>query len=429
MTIDELMNMGDVKASPEMWKEWISEFSDPIRSDKCFGRLYVKNFGSLQCIDILINNFNIFIGQNNTGKSTLARILAIVLDFTLNSKSSEKIRQSFIDSEISFFQEDTIILFVSKLNTIFLSSKETISHSKLIIKEGSLETISNVELHHQIESLLELTVKDKKKIKNRDTINKLKKVHGDMNKVSQQVNQLLPIYIPAERNLISLVSGSLFSLMNSNIPLSKMIIRFGANYELARKRLLKINLPALNIEYRYENGEDRIFISNNYSLPLSNASSSVQSITPLAIVLEYLGRVESASILVEEPEMNLFPDNQRVISQYLASFCKGNILKTVTITTHSPYILSAFNNLIVAGTLAQEKPELEDEIEKIISKESWIKFNDVSAYVLENGTTRSILDSEWKAIVAEDIDQASENIGIEYDRLLALKYQSSSKNG
>jgi hypothetical protein len=75
----------------------------------------------------------------------------------------------------------------------------------------------------------------------------------------------------------------------------------------------------------------------------------------------------------------------------------------MVITTHSPYILSAINNLI----LDTNKEELYKLVDMLI---------DVSAYTVEDGVLKSIVDTENRLIGMNIIDSVSDD----FDRLLAL---------
>ena len=92
-----------------------------------------------------------------------------------------------------------------------------------------------------------------------------------------------------------------------------------------------------------------------------------------------------------------------------------------TITTHSPYILTAFNNLIEAGQVARAKPELKAEVAKLIPEQYWIKEGDFKAYAIEDGKLKSILN-ESGFVEGNYLDQISETISDEFDRLIKLEY-------
>ena len=95
------------------------------------------------------------------------------------------------------------------------------------------------------------------------------------------------------------------------------------------------------------------------------------------------------------------------------------------IATHSPYILSAFNNLIEASQVAEARPELKTEVAKLISEQYWIKSSDLKAYCIHDGQLESIMDLETGLISANYLDSVSETIGIEFDELLRLGYVES----
>jgi len=52
-------------------------------------RLIVKNFGPLKDVDIELNKINLFIGENGSGKSVLAKIITIVLNLENHTIDTE----------------------------------------------------------------------------------------------------------------------------------------------------------------------------------------------------------------------------------------------------------------------------------------------------------------------------------------------------
>ena len=61
-----------------------------------------------------------------------------------------------------------------------------------------------------------------------------------------------------------------------------------------------------------------------------------------------------------------------------------------------------------------------DQINSIIPKELWLPLVNVSAYILQNGEASSIIDAELGEIKAELIDEISNVINNQYDQLLQL---------
>jgi hypothetical protein len=129
------------------------------------------------------------------------------------------------------------------------------------------------------------------------------------------------------------------------------------------------------------------------------------------------------TIFVEEPESSVFPNTQYNLVRLFAWMANETTLNnSFAITTHSPYILTAFNNLIEAGQVAKAKPELKEEVAKIIPEQYWIKEGDFRAYAIEGGVLTSIVAEDTGLVSANYLDQVSETIGVEFDELLRLGY-------
>jgi hypothetical protein len=134
----------------------------------------------------------------------------------------------------------------------------------------------------------------------------------------------------------------------------------------------------------------------------------------------------SDDFYIEEPEGHIFPETQREIVQYFAELANSAELHArITVTTHSPYILSAFNNLIEASQVVAAKPELKDEVAKLIPAQYWVEPEDFRAYAIEDGVLKSIVAQDTGLVSANYLDRVSETIGMEFDELLRLGYVES----
>jgi hypothetical protein len=167
-------------------------------------------------------------------------------------------------------------------------------------------------------------------------------------------------------------------------------------------------LPLLNVLGQVATGQrDRIIFPRPNNLP----------VMPREIILS------KGFIYLEEPEANVFPDTQYKLVRLFARLSHESILDfSWVITTHSPYILTAFNNLIEAGQVARAKPELKNEVAKLIPEQYWIKEGDFKAYAIEDGVLTSIVAEDTGLVSANYLDQVSETIGVEFDELLRLGY-------
>jgi predicted ATPase len=80
------------------------------------------------------------------------------------------------------------------------------------------------------------------------------------------------------------------------------------------------------------------------------ARAAATRISPLADVSDY-----SPLIYLEEPESNVFPETQRELIQLFAWLSSDPVLSfDWVLTTHSPYVLSVFGDLVKAGTIGAQ---------------------------------------------------------------------------
>lgn len=413
------------------------EFTDNIVTSSNVANLAITNFGAVKNLTLIIKPKTIIIGNNNTGKSTIAKLLTVLLDMTFYTNDPDV--DDFISAldlfEINYISDKTSIFIASNLGMLIFTNGKIASYSKDIFNDHNLaeDVKEKIKTYRNLKNAFPINTKNKLALfklfmeldnKNKNETN-IKALEA-MLKVEDIFDILKAIYIPAERGLISLLSQSLYSIISNKIAIPDFIKDFGSRFESARNQVGKVKILAIkSIEYRNESGQDRVYYDGENSILLSEAASGIRCLVPLYLVMMAQADKPRATFIIEEPEINLHPSSQKNLVRFIAEVTASKGKSFIT-TTHSPYILSAFNNLIQAGTLAQERPELADEINKIIPKESWINCEDVSAYVLENGTARSILDEEWKGIVADEIDKASQVIGDEYERLLELKYKDEA---
>jgi len=131
--------------------------------------------------------------------------------------------------------------------------------------------------------------------------------------------------------------------------------------------------------------------------------------------------------VIEEPETNLFPDTQVKLIELLESKRKLKVtdLNHGTFnfyTTHSPYILSALNNLLYAYKIGSDLDiNQQNRISKLIPKESWINSNDFSAYEIKNGRAKSIFRRRIGLVDENIIDSVSDKIMDEFRNLALIK--------
>jgi len=193
--------------------------------------------------------------------------------------------------------------------------------------------------------------------------------------------------------------------------------RSGIEFDSISEKLLKGALD-------WESKPPTFKAEGGRSLLLSQLSSGAQELLPLILALRPLASTKMGrSIYIEEPEAHLFPSTQYELVKLLAWLAGvGAPSAHWYLTTHSPYILSAFNNLIYAGQLARQKSDLKGEVVKIVPEGFWIEEGRFRAYEIHDGVLSPIL-SESGLINGEYLDGVSNIIGNQFDSLLRLEYE------
>ncbi|MFP4091215.1 MAG: AAA family ATPase [Cyclobacteriaceae bacterium] len=438
-------------------------------------KIVIKNFGPIKDVEVQIKDINIFIGHTSSGKSTVAKLVGILQSIEIyqikDLQSFKRILKKYnIDFEVS---KHTYISYESKfcwrLKDLEVSIdhltnlQETISIAKAPLRTtvwekssvpiNGMQALSVGSLWDRIERIdryingknsendeFEGILKSTEIARN--DLDRLTKIgfHNFSKEVQDAINSLNELfknsnfnhllYIPAERMLLSMVAGSIFNILRGEMRVASCIKDFGAEFESARSMLEEFSIPFFKATYRYDQQENNNYISfeGGLNIKLEKASSGIQSVAPLLLTIEANSKQNSVvktSIIVEEPELNLYPIVQKELTEFVIERVNKSKNKLI-ITTHSPYILTSLDNLIQADNAAKVQPASREKIASIVPEAQWIDFNRVACYFFENGTCHSTLDIENQSIGASNIDDVSEALGKTFDQLLELKYSHVS---
>ncbi len=279
----------------------------------------------------------------------------------------------------------------------------------------------------------------------------------EVNNKSYQLPQIM--YVPAERNFITYVKTPK-ELKLSSASLKEFLTEFD-NAKEDLKGLLK--LPINNTEVEYDKLNDTLNLKGEgYKVKLTEASSGFQSLVPLYLVSNYLAHsvkkqsesnkepmsseemqrfkkgveeiwnndnltdeqkrialsVLSAKFnktafinIVEEPEQNLFPSSQQNILFSLLEFNNINKGNKLIITTHSPYLINYLSLAVKANYL---KSRIKDESKKeklsnIIPIKSTISGDELAIYEL-NEIDGSIKKLETQNGLPSDENELNERL-------------------
>jgi len=91
--------------------------------------------------------------------------------------------------------------------------------------------------------------------------------------------------------------------------------------------------------------------SGGMRLNLGESSSAVRSLLDVGFYLRHLAS-KGDLLMIDEPELNLHPANQRKVARLLASLVNVGI--RVFVTTHSDYIAKELNTLLLLGQAGKE---------------------------------------------------------------------------
>jgi len=368
-------------------------------------RLIVKNFGPIQHVDIELRRLTIFIGHQGTGKSTLAKLVAIFRDFSFVLSEIDNYPSWFANYNIQhYFQPDTYFEYTNSLYQLrFANKKLTFSKHPLFDTKDLLRS------------------------------------QGFFDAITRRIKND-SVYIPAERFLIASISEASMDFFHHNVSLPKSITSFGRFFQAARKEVQDIYIDFLKVGYSFTNGRDLLKLGEEQYLNLSEGASGMQSVVPLYVVMEHLSQEKDKpkTYVVEEPELNLYPSAQKRLLEFLLQKCSPS--DHLVITTHSPYVITSLNNCLKAHLTAKslrenqqipddEKENLLKAVDQIVAPAFQWDFQELSAYFIDqDGSIKDIRDEDYKLINADPIDLVSEEIDQQFDSLLDIQYQYASTN-
>jgi len=108
-----------------------------------------------------------------------------------------------------------------------------------------------------------------------------------------------------------------------------------------------------SLDVRFESGAYNIYVKtwSGRSAPIAMAPSGVREVLSVALALTMPD--EPSNVFIEEPEAHLHPRAQRALARVIA--WGVNVGKRLVVTTHSDYIVSALNNLMLLSRLPEER--------------------------------------------------------------------------
>ena len=246
-------------------------------------------------------------------------------------------------------------------------------------------------------------------------------------------------YIPAERNLVSAIQN-----VDKTYKATGRDVLFNFIYEWDEAKEPYTNEHPFKLAatggFSYVNkfGADVLVREDGSETPAFYASSGMQSIMPMDVMVNYVtGCVgkdaslsmrerndinetdndhadrrlfyQSAQLFIEEPEQNPYPESQKLVIMSIVRALKralgnGSEQSMALVTTHSPYIISVVNVLLLAAITAGKGLK-----QDVVDDGCILPPGSISGYFIdEKGIFQNILDAEIPMLSGNDLDGVSD---------------------
>jgi len=372
-------------------------------------KLIIDNFKQITHAEIEVKDFLLLIGPQASGKSTIAKLIyffkflqQFYIDlFSIDTPemTAETLMMNFNLRIITKFQDYFSFKEIPDPNfrIDFLLSSETEKSMHFSVKDTKIMVGFSKPMHEVLmassQKLLELR-KQSKELIEQDSANEMK-IRNDFGTMVWKESCVAfedtkhGLYIPAGRNITVAFSeqfqmlffgqlsdkqqhigGNEEEIIRSFMLHSKRLVDFFSNGY--RKDLenpfgqlvLNIAKQIIKGSYKNENGKESIQVDDRTSVFLGNASSGQQESIRIIQDLIFILCTQIDSIrFIEEPEAHIYPEAQKLLIELMvlvANHCHMQMI----VTTHSPYVLSTFNNMLYYSKVLKAHPAKREEIER-----------------------------------------------------------------
>lgn len=143
-------------------------------------------------------------------------------------------------------------------------------------------------------------------------------------------------------------------------------------------------------------GEVEFVPKKGQRLPIHLSASIVKTLSSLTFYLKHLA-ARGDLILIDEPEMNLHPDAQVMLTRIFGQMVNKGL--NLLISTHSDYIIRELNNMITLGSIRDRQSTME---ELGYSDDEVISSSDVSVYLFKPKRSNSKVAKIERVEVKDD---------------------------
>ena len=369
--------------------------------------LYIKNFGPiLDSTKIELTPLMVLIGRQSSGKSTFMKVLC----FCRWVEKKIMVSTDDIVSQYTHYNR-----FIKDLKSFHRLNDEYFRADTELKYDGDVISIEYTGINGNAKIVRKKSFAEKR------------------------YNSKL-CYIPAERNLVSAIQN-----VDKTYKATGRDVLFNFIYEWDEAKEPYTNEHPFKLAatggFSYVNkfGADMLVREDGSETPAFYASSGMQSVMPMDVMANYItdcvGKnaslsmrerneisetdnddyadrrlfYQSAQLFIEEPEQNLYPESQKLVVMSIVRSLKkalenGSEQSLALVTTHSPYIMSVVNVLMLAAIVTEKGLKQE-----VVDGDSVLPSSSISGYFIdEKGIFQDILDAEVPMLSGNDLDGVSD---------------------
>lgn len=439
-------------------------------------KLIIHNFRQINEASVEIRQLMFLIGEQGSGKSTIAKLIyffkSLRQDYIdLITHTTVRGTQQILDSFLKSIQDKFAIYFgytshySNDFEIKFYFSVENDDFVKLY-KNKRLRVEFSDNLWHSLCQATKSLLRGNGRQESNTSSNffvkeKMKSVYLDV--VREKASDIFSdnretLFIPAGRNITvsfpeqfqllffgAIGSSALKGVETNTIDINLMrdfcsYSKFLVDYFSDERHNVNPSTPfllsfsdkiatILQGKYNNKGGNERLYYSKEGFVPLNIASSGQQeSIRIVQDLIYIINQKERTTRIVEEPEAHLFPSAQILLVELMIMVANFTGTQFI-LTTHSPFIMTAFNNLLYYNKVLETNPQVKDEVKTHFHTIGFDErkneslgispdiFNAYALKICDGIYCKSIFDTETHLIGDNYFDEVSEEAYGKFDYL------------
>lgn len=405
--------------------------------------LEIKNIGPIVDIKIELNKINLFIGPQSSGKSTIVKIISfffwlekdIVVNQGIEHINEEYIRKNLVvfHNMDSYFRADSYLKYTSdfiefeyqyakpySLKIVGDIDKMMMGKVSYIPSERNLLGIPAINTLPMEDNYIRSFIFDWLLIRNRFVEEKVVPILNLDIKYHYDSTKGDVLSISKEKDIhLSQASSGLQSIVPLVVYLNyvtRLIYDGNINISFDKYRALQEAMLRAIAENADKDVIDQALKEKDIREMLNRLIRELSSEPKYGKVNDLKERISVphySSVIIEEPEMNIFPETQYQLIKFIFSMMNFGRGDTICMTTHSPYVMTSINNMIQYGNYIASGQKLEG------MNLPELNYKDVSAWAVSGGGVKSMKDDDAELISAEAIDKASDVIAADFEKIIA----------